>query len=430
MIKKSMAFILSVTMLSGMYSVAEATRRRKVLSENLEEEIASGNVSYGDIYYTDNLPGPDSEVDWSGYNYNGVPIKIQDTTGMKNYEPEEITSFSDALRDYMGWDAVLGSTFYDEKEEMLTFKPEGTGSNVIGYSKKKFADTTMKFQARYHVKEPKSDGSFGEWLGIMVRSNDLQYVPWSGMNCYLIAIKQSQVELQKYFPAQEMLHVVEMEPISLEKWYNIEFENAKEEGGMRLRLAIDGKEIFNYLDSAEPFAPDEGYINIYYSGSEIDLRATGSGNANLQEKYDNKILALKPEKNIAYADGETISIDSENENVYPYIKENRTFIPLRFISERMGTEVEWDAETKTVTLKKDGRTMILKPGETQYSIDGEVKEMDVSAEIKENRTFVPVRFVAESFSKYVVWEDETVFIAENKEEITNELKVVVKTMLE
>ena len=117
MFKKSIAFILSTSMFFGACINAEATRRRKVLSENLEEEIASGNVSYGDIYYADGLPGPDSGIDWSGYNYNGVPIEIQDTSGKKNYEPEEINSFSDVLRDYMGWAAVLGSTYYDEKEE-------------------------------------------------------------------------------------------------------------------------------------------------------------------------------------------------------------------------------------------------------------------------------------------------------------------------
>jgi len=427
MFKKSIAFILSTSMFFGACINAEATRRRKVLSENLEEEIASGNVSYGDIYYADGLPGPDSGIDWSGYNYNGVPIEIQDTSGMKNYEPEEINSFSDVLRDYMGWDAVLGSTFYDEKEEILTFRPEGTGSNVIGYSKKKFGDSIMKFDVRYHVSNPSSDGTFTNWFGIMVRSNDLQYVPWSGMNCYLIVIKQSQVELQKYFPSQQMLHVVEIEPLILEKWHNIEFENTKEDGGMRLRLAIDGKEIFNYLDSAEPYAPDEGYINLYYSGSEIDFKPT-----DVKTVIDTGALAdalvLKPEKNIAYAYGEKALIDSENENVYPYIKDNRTYVPLRFISERMGIEVEWNEETKTVTLKKDGHIMTLKPGEMRYTIDGEVKEMDASAEIRENRTFVPVRFVAEAFSKYVHWEDEIVFISDDQEDKQVNLKLLQKPL--
>ena len=73
--------------------------------------------------------------------------------------------------------------------------------------------------------------------------------------------------------------------------------------------------------------------------------------------------------------------------------------------------------------------MTLKPGERRYTLDGEVEEMDASAEIKENRTFVPVRFVAEAFSKYVYWEDETVFISDNEKEITNELKAAAKAAL-
>lgn len=425
MIKKSMAFILSVTMLSGMCSVAEATRRRKVLSENLEEEIASGNVSYGDIYYTDNLPGPDSEVDWSGYNYNGVPIKIQDTSKMTNFKAEDITNFSDAIVDYMGWDAVLGSTFYDVDEDMLTFKAEGTGSAVIGYAKKKFGDGTLKFQTRLHS----ADGKFSGWLGLMVRCNDLQYVPWSGMNCYLIVMKEKQIELQKYFPNQEMLLVVEHNALKLDTWHNIEFENTKQEDGLFLRLVIDGTEIFSYTDSAAPFAPEEGYVNFYYQQT-VDFKPVDATISHGVQIYDSNILALKPGKNKAYADGKVVSVDEDNNMVFPYIFSDRTFVPLRFISERLGMEVEWDAENKTAVLTKAGHVLKITPGFAEYTLDGNVYAMDVKAEIRENRTFVPIRFVGEALGKSVIWEDNTVFITNGQQEITEDLKNELKTIWE
>lgn len=424
--KKIFAFILCITLLSGVCMNAQATRRRQVLnSENLEETEENSGIDYGNIYYTDGLPGPDSTFDWSGYNYNGVPLSIQDTSQMTDFLADDITNFSDALVDYMGWEAVLGSTFYDFNENMLTFKAEGTGSTTIGYSKKKFGDGTIKFQARLQ----NSTGSFSNWLGLMVRCNDLQYVPWEGMNCYLIVMKEKQIELQKYFPDQEMLLTVEHNALKLDTWHTIEFENVKKEDGMHLKLVIDGQEIFSYIDSNAPYAPSEGYVNIYYTKT-LDLKPTDATVSHGNITSDKYVLALKSGKNTAYADGKTVAIDETNVNVMPYIKENRVFVPLRFVSENLGTEVTWEEESKTVTLTKNGHTMTISPGFSEYALDGTVYAMDVSAEIVENRTFVPVRFVAEAFSKNVIWEDNTVFITNTQEEIKEEVKQLVKATWE
>lgn len=419
--KKILAFMLVTAIAAGTCTNALATRRRQVLNaESLEgTEEETGGISWGDIYYSDGLPGPDDDFDFSGYNYNGVPLDIQDTSKMTNFSADEITNFSDALVDYMGWEAAWGSLFYDFDENMLTFKADGTGTADIGYSKKMFGDGTIKFQARFH------DDTGTAWLGLAVRCDDLQYAPWSGMNCYLVVIKANQVEIQKYFPSQEMLLVQEYNALKLETWQTIEFENTKQDDGMHLRLVIDGEEIFSYIDSEAPFAPDEGYVNLHWAKT-LDLKPTDATISHGNVGTEREVLALKAEKNTAYADGKTVAIDVENEAIAPYIKNDRMFVPLRFVSENLGMEVTWEKETQTVILEKNGHKMTLSPGFAEYTFDGALYTMDTSAEITGSRTFVPIRFVTEAFSKNVVWEDGTVFITSSQEDINEEVKEKVK----
>ena len=50
---------------------------------------------------------------------------------------------------------------------------------------------------------------------------------------------------------------------------------------------------------------------------------------------------------------ETVFIDPENENIYPIILNGRTFIPLRFVAESLGFSVEWEGDTKTIIIYRD-----------------------------------------------------------------------------
>ncbi len=55
-------------------------------------------------------------------------------------------------------------------------------------------------------------------------------------------------------------------------------------------------------------------------------------------------------KPLAKVDGTTVWIDPNNHNVCPIIANDRTFVPIRFVAESLGCEVLWDGETKTVTI--------------------------------------------------------------------------------
>lgn len=82
---------------------------------------------------------------------------------------------------------------------------------------------------------------------------------------------------------------------------------------------------------------------------------------------------------------------------------SRTFVPLRFVSENLGFKVDWEQETQTAIVhSRDGEIRVTIGKETITTPDGEVK-MDVVAFIRDGRTYVPVRFVAETLGFKVDW---------------------------
>ena len=90
----------------------------------------------------------------------------------------------------------------------------------------------------------------------------------------------------------------------------------------------------------------------------------------------------------------------------PIIEGDRVLVPLRAIFEALDAEVEWDQETKTVTAQKGENTIQLTIGETAYTVNGEAKEMDVAAQLVNDRTLVPIRVVSESLACEVEWDGE------------------------
>ena len=90
---------------------------------------------------------------------------------------------------------------------------------------------------------------------------------------------------------------------------------------------------------------------------------------------------------------EVVSIDAA-----PYVKDDRTYVPLRALAQDFGATVDWDEETGDITVDGNGINVVLKVGETTYTVNGEERNMDVAPELDSaaNRTLVPVRFVAEA----------------------------------
>ncbi len=93
-------------------------------------------------------------------------------------------------------------------------------------------------------------------------------------------------------------------------------------------------------------------------------------------------------------------------DVPPIIDENRTLVPLRAIFEAMGMIVGWDGITSTITAVGQGNSISMRVNEITATVNGKTLTMDVPSKVIDGRTFVPLRFIAESIGAKVDW-DET-----------------------
>jgi uncharacterized protein YbbC (DUF1343 family) len=98
----------------------------------------------------------------------------------------------------------------------------------------------------------------------------------------------------------------------------------------------------------------------------------------------------------------------------PYIDSaDRTMVPLRAIGEALGSDVHWDATGRTVTMKREEKTIVLTIGSRDLLVDGQERSMDTVAVIKNSRTMVPVRFVSEFLGAQVHWDNLTRTVSVN-----------------
>lgn len=125
--------------------------------------------------------------------------------------------------------------------------------------------------------------------------------------------------------------------------------------------------------------------------------------------------------------GEKIAMDAK-----PFIRNGRTFVPIRFVSEALDGEVDWDSVTKKIVIKKAGKEINIWIGLIKSVIGSIVKnDMDEAPILKDGRTFVPLRFVAENLDCTVDWNGSTRtvtitakdYVAEEpKEEVINTIE--------
>lgn len=118
----------------------------------------------------------------------------------------------------------------------------------------------------------------------------------------------------------------------------------------------------------------------------------------------------KVRNNIKYKDlmevsvilgGKMISFD-----VPPIIINGRTLLPMRAVFECFGAEVMFDEETQTAIATKDDMKIEI-PIDSEYvKVNGQTEQLDVPAMIYNDRTLVPIRFVAETLHATVEWDGE------------------------
>lgn len=114
-------------------------------------------------------------------------------------------------------------------------------------------------------------------------------------------------------------------------------------------------------------------------------------------------LVLLPESCYAFANGTKVTIDSENEEVVPKIVNGRTYLPIRFIAEKLGAEVEFSDNIATIT--KNGEVVQINIAEKTIAKNGNLQEIDGTVMVENGRTLIPVRAVAEMMNQQVFYDE-------------------------
>lgn len=91
----------------------------------------------------------------------------------------------------------------------------------------------------------------------------------------------------------------------------------------------------------------------------------------------------------------------------PILENDRTLVPLRVISENMGLKVEWVDEFKQAQIYNPTDDLIytFEMGKSEYGKGDIPVSMDVAPKIVNNRTFVPIRVISEAFGKKIDWDN-------------------------
>jgi peptide/nickel transport system substrate-binding protein len=97
--------------------------------------------------------------------------------------------------------------------------------------------------------------------------------------------------------------------------------------------------------------------------------------------------------------GENLSLDQS-----PILKEGRVLVPLRGIFEKLGATVDWNGETKTIIASKGETKITLTIGKEIALKNNMGVTLDVPAQIINGSTMVPLRFVGEAFGSQVEWD--------------------------
>ena len=92
----------------------------------------------------------------------------------------------------------------------------------------------------------------------------------------------------------------------------------------------------------------------------------------------------------------------------PFVdKRDRTLVPIRFVSEQMGASVDWEQDAKTAVIKKDKDTIRYTIGSLKAFLNNDTIVFDSFGIIRNDRTLVPLRFISEMLACDVDWDKDT-----------------------
>lgn len=332
----------------------------------------------------------------------------------------EITSFLESRRINRPGYVNLGKYIFD-KDVWLTDDVTITDDTVTIKSDESFTGTTavdnvtdesiLCFKAKMNTKG---------WIGLGINSAPEIPLYGPGNAGYFIAIKDGTIELQKNPGSRsEILEIKEFKAVNDDDFHDYQYGVVKLGAGNLIHLKIDGETVFEWLDTTDNAVTTEKLsLSVHYSSLGVTFMAADDLPEHIEyeelikkykleaakacyERYTNaENLVMMKIGCSAVISPESYEIKSD---VSPEIINNKTLVPLRFVSEIFGAEVKW--ENNKAIIVKDGRIFEFKPNEDYYIVDDEIVKMEQGTVIKNNRMLIPVRDISEALGKEVIWDE-------------------------
>ena len=191
-------------------------------------------------------------------------------------------------------------------------------------------------------------------------------------------------------------------------------------------VAISSKTAYSGSTVTATPKADEGYVLseikvVDAKGKKVDVTDNGDGT------YSYKVPTLTPAVVTAEFEKENTADDTTKTDVIvlainsvvadvfgkqvvndvaPIIRNDRTMLPARFVAEALGASVEWDEAAQKVTITKENTVIEITIGSNVAFVNGMEVLLDSPAFIENSRTYLPLRFIAENLGAEVEWNQE------------------------
>lgn len=169
------------------------------------------------------------------------------------------------------------------------------------------------------------------------------------------------------------------------------------------KKSIYGKEAILLLFHCKAMQSGNGYFQIRslqiedFDNNTISFKSTPLA-VKIQKKKNIEIL-LKIGDKIAFRNRKEIKLEQA-----PFILQNRTMVPIRFVSESMGASVLWDSKNQYILIRVEELDIIFKLYQYNVVLNGRIEYVDVPPILVKNRVFVPVGFIGQTLGGIIEWD--------------------------
>lgn len=149
-------------------------------------------------------------------------------------------------------------------------------------------------------------------------------------------------------------------------------------------------------------------LNVFLVACVMSQLFVPSIHAEENDFFNNSIILLV-DSPMCFVDGELKSVG----DVAPTIVNDRTLVPVRFLTESLGGTAKWDDNTATATLECEGNTIDVPIGKNKIVVNGDEHTLDVGAELISDRTMLPLRAIGEALGKSVNYDAGIISLSDN-----------------